>query len=120
MDSPMSAGDACADVDADAGASAAPAYAIGHITVRDPAGWQDYCNRVPATLRPFGGEVLLRGVTRDVFAGSHVQGNTVVLRFPDTAAAAGWHASPAYQAIIPLRDAAADVVLVSFQAQESA
>ncbi len=40
-------------------AAAAPAYVIGHITVRDPVGWQDYCNRVPATLTPFGGEVLL-------------------------------------------------------------
>jgi uncharacterized protein (DUF1330 family) len=100
--------------------TAAPAYAIGHITVRDPAGWQDYCRQVPATLAPFNGEVMLRGQVRDVFHGAHAHVHTVVLRFPDTAAAAGWHASSAYQALVPLRDAAADVVLVSYQGQEAA
>jgi uncharacterized protein (DUF1330 family) len=100
--------------------TAAPAYAIGHITVRDPAGWQDYCRQVPATLAPFNGEVMLRGQVHDVLHGAHAHVHTVVLRFPDTAAAAGWHASPAYQALVPLRDAAADVVLVSYQGQEAA
>ena len=97
--------------------TAAPAYAIGHITVRDPSGWQEYCSRVPATLAPWQGEVMLRGQVREVFHGDHPHVHTVVLRFPDDAAAAGWHASPAYQALIPLRDAAADVVLVSYQGQ---
>ena len=100
--------------------NAAPAYAIGHITVRDPVGWLEYCSKVPATLAPFQGEVLLRGRTRDVFAGAYSQSQTVVLRFPDTDAAASWHASAAYQSLVPLRDAAADVVLVSYQGQEAA
>ena len=95
--------------------AAQAAYAIGHITVKQPEQWRDYCSQVPATLAPWHGEVLLRGRRMTVFNGVHDHTDTVVLRFPDAAAAAGWHASAAYQALIPLRDAAADVVLVAFE-----
>lgn len=91
-----------------------PAYAIGHITIKLPEQWRDYCSKVPATLAPWRGEVVLRGRRLAVFNGLHDHTDTVVLRFPDAAAVAGWHASPAYQALIPLRDAAAEVVLVAF------
>ena len=92
----------------------APAYAIGHITVRDQTKWLDYCLQVPATLAPWQGEVLLRGHRIGVLDGHHEHMDTVVLRFPDTTAVAGWHASAAYQALLPLRNAAADVVLISY------
>ena len=91
------------------------AYAIGHITVKSMDKWCDYCRQVPATLVPWHGEVLLRGRRMAVFNGYHDHTDTVVLRFPDAAVAAGWHASSPYQALIPLRDAAADVVLVAFE-----
>lgn len=102
---------------AKAAAPVAPAYAIGHITVRDTGKWRDYCSQVPATLAPWHGEVMLRANVLDVFNGDHAHRDTVVLRFPDTAAVAAWHASPAYQALIPLRDAAADVVLIAYAGQ---
>lgn len=94
---------------------AIPAFAIGHITVKQPQQWADYCSQVPATLLPWGGEVVVRGRKVALFNGMHPHTDTVVLRFPSADAAVGWHASPAYQALIPLRDAAADVVLVAFE-----
>jgi uncharacterized protein (DUF1330 family) len=39
-----------------------------------------------------------------------------VIRFPDAAAAHNWFTSPAYQALIALREQAADVVLVTYEA----
>lgn len=93
-----------------------PAYVIGHISVKDAALWAEYRSRVPATLAPWGAELLLRGRLLAVLGGTHAHGDTVVIRFPDAAAAAGWFASPAYQALIPLREQAADVVLLSFEA----
>jgi uncharacterized protein (DUF1330 family) len=33
----------------------------------------------------------------------------------DAKAAAGWYGSPAYQALIPLREQAADIVLISYE-----
>jgi uncharacterized protein (DUF1330 family) len=38
----------------------------------------------------------------------------VVGWFPDRAALEAWHASPAYQALIPLRTEAAEVDLLSY------
>jgi uncharacterized protein (DUF1330 family) len=39
-----------------------------------------------------------------------------VIRFPSLADADGWHNSAAYQALIPIRQEAADVVLTTYEA----
>jgi uncharacterized protein (DUF1330 family) len=90
------------------------ACVIGHIAIKDADKWIEYRNQVPATLAPWGAELLLRGKLADVFSGTHTQTDTVVIRFPDLAAARAWHASAAYQALIPLRQQAADVTLLLF------
>lgn len=92
-----------------------PAYLIGHIRVRDAARWVEYRSRVPGTLAPWRGELLFRGQCSSVLAGEQPYPETVVLRFPDLAAIDAWHRSPGYQALIPVREAAADVVLASYQ-----
>lgn len=92
-----------------------PAYVIGHVTVKDPQRWAEYRSRVPATLDAWGGELLLRGVRRAVWDGTHRHTDTVVLRFASLDAATGWHESAAYQALIPLRQAAADLDLIVFE-----
>lgn len=91
-----------------------PAYLIGHITIKDTAQWDEYRRRVPATLAPWGGELVLRGRRAVVLSGSHAHTDAVVIRFPDSAAIEQWYASTAYQALIPLRLAAAEMDLVSF------
>jgi uncharacterized protein (DUF1330 family) len=93
-----------------------PAYVIGHITVKDPEKWAEYRSLVPATLAPWQAELVFRGATQAVLGGEHAHSDCVVIRFPDAAAADGWFHSPAYQALIPLRLAAAEVVLVSYLA----
>lgn len=94
--------------------SARPGYVIGHITVKDDALWQAYCAEVPASLAPWGAEIVFRGQRHAVFHGQHDHERTVVIRFPDVAAAVQWHASPAYQALVPLRERAAAVTLLGF------
>ena len=91
------------------------ACVIGHITVKDPEKWDEYRSKVPPTLAPWGGEVIFRGRKVEVFSGEHPHTDTVVIRFPDAASAAGWYGSAAYQALIPLREQAADIVLVCFE-----
>ena len=91
------------------------AYVIGHITVRDPTRWAEYRSKVPATLVPWGGELVLRGRRVAVLSGEHRHADTVVIQFPDVASVAGWHGSPGYQALIPLREQAADMVLISYE-----
>jgi len=95
---------------------AVTAYVIGHITVKDVEKWTEYRTRVPATLAPWRAEVVLRGRKTGVLSGDHRHNDVVVIRFPDAPAIAGWHESAAYQALIPLREQAAEVVLISYEA----
>jgi uncharacterized protein (DUF1330 family) len=90
------------------------ACVIGHITVKDEEKWAQYRAQVPATLAPWGAELLFRGQLAEVLDGQHRHTDTVVIRFPDQAAADAWHSSPAYQALIPLRTEAADLDLLTF------
>lgn len=90
------------------------ACVIGHISVKDVAKWAEYRASVPATLAPWGAELVLRGTDAEVLGGQHRHSDTVVIRFPDRAAVHGWYHSAAYQALIPLRESAADVDLIAF------
>ena len=90
------------------------AYVIGHITVKDAEKWEAYRSGVPATLAPWGAELVFRGSNAAVLAGEHAHSDVVVIRFPDRSAVDAWHASAAYQALIPLRRQAADVVLLAY------
>ena len=92
------------------------AYAVGQITVKNPERWIEYRDKVPATLTPHGGEVVFRGNQLTALAGQNPHPDIVVICFPTAAALNNWFSSPAYQALIPLRDGAADVVLTSYQA----
>ena len=91
------------------------AYAIGHISVKDPEKWTRYRDSVPATLKPWGGELMLRGKLSTILSGQHAHQDTVVIRFPDITALHHWHASAEYQSLIPLRLEAAEVDLLAFE-----
>ncbi len=92
------------------------AYVVGHLTVKNAEKWAEYRNQVPATLEPWGAELVLRGKRVAILAGEHPYSDIVVIRFPDKEAVNGWHSSPAYQALIPLRQQAAEMILISYEA----
>ena len=90
-------------------------YVIGHITIKDADKWAEYRGKVPDTFSGWGGEVVLRGKRTEVLAGEHAHTDVVVLRFPSATATQNWYQSAAYQALIPLREQAAEVVLVGYE-----
>ena len=90
------------------------ACVIGHITVKDEEKWAQYRAQVPSTLVPWGAELLFRGQRAGILAGQHEHVDTVVIRFPDADTVDAWYNSPEYQALIPLRQQAADLDLVVF------
>ena len=92
------------------------AYVVGHITVKNAEKWDEYRTRVPATLEPWGAELVFRGKKIATLAGEHAHSDIVVIRFPDKEAVNGWHSSAAYQALIPVREQAAEMVLLSYEA----
>ena len=92
------------------------AYVVGRIAVKDPDRWAEYRGRVPDTLAPWAGELVFRGRQAEAASGEDRYPDIVVIRFPSLEAARGWHASPAYRALVPLRERAADVVLAMYEA----
>ncbi|MEY9848200.1 DUF1330 domain-containing protein [Streptacidiphilus sp. MAP5-3] len=64
----------------------------------------DYLRRIDATLDPFGGRFLIHGGNVEAFEGTWDDIRDVILiEFPDEDNLRAWHASPAYQEILPLR-----------------
>lgn len=72
-----------------------------------------YLEAIDATLAPFGGRFVIHGGDREHLEGAW-EGDLIVIGFPDRAAARRWYASPAYQAILPLRsrNSQGDVILI--------
>ena len=93
-----------------------PAYLIGHITIKNPDKWKTYVEGVQQSLIPFEAEIVFRGKRATVLAGEHPYHHTVVIKFPDQPTLQQWYHSDTYQALIPLRDEAADVVIISYDA----
>jgi len=90
------------------------AFLIFHSTVKDPDKFSSYAKAVPATLEPFGGTVLARGKAEKVFSGKHPHSSVGILRFHDLDKAHAWYESDAYQALIPIREAAASMTVISY------
>ncbi len=91
------------------------AYVVGNITVKNADKWAEYRSKVPHTLAPWGAELVFRGQRVATLAGESPHADIVVIRFPSIAAVNDWFSSPAYQALIPLREQAADVLLLAYQ-----
>ena len=90
------------------------AYLIGHITIKDMDKWKIYVEGVQKSLIPFQAETLFRGTRASVLAGEYPHQHTVVIKFPDQPTLQQWYYSDAYQTLIPTRDEAADVVIISY------
>ncbi len=91
------------------------AYLIGQITIIDADKWAEYRSQVPATLEPWGGQLVFRGGLSSVLSGEHKHSDAVVIRFPDLKALTDWHFSPQYQSLIPLRQEAAEIDLLAYE-----
>lgn len=71
--------------------------------IDDPATFERYRAQVMPTVTAFQGKFLVRGGTVSVHEGDWPHQRTVIVEFPSRALAEAWYASPAYQAILPLR-----------------
>lgn len=90
------------------------AYLIGHIKIKDAGLWERYIQGVQKSLLPYEAEIVFRGKRAEVLAGEHRHDNTVVIQFPDQKILQDWYHSNDYQGLIPIRDQAADVVIISY------
>ena len=92
------------------------AYLLGQITVKDDGLWQQYVAGVAESLAPFDSKIIFRGQLEKVLAGEQLHSLVVVIEFPEHATLDAWFTSEKYQALIPVRDRAADVVITTYRA----
>ncbi len=83
------------------------AYIIALIDVQDAEAYKLYTAKTPGVIQQYGGKFVVRGGNPEALEGSLPSSRVVVLEFADRAAAKRFHESSDYQAIVPLRTAAA-------------
>lgn len=83
-----------------------PALMIALVKIKDAAKMQQYSAAAVPTVLAAGGVIVGRGKHVESLAGSLDLSAALIVRFPSAAAAHDWYHSPAYQALIPLRDEA--------------
>ena len=88
------------------------AYVIVDLEVTDPGRFNEYRQRVPATLAAYGGRFLVRGGAHEVVEGNWRPRRLVVLEFPSLAQARRWYDSEEYREPKAMRLAASDANLV--------
>jgi uncharacterized protein (DUF1330 family) len=91
--------------------TAAPAYLIAHVQVTDQDGWKQYIAALPGTLAPYHVKTLARAAAVPLDASTPPAGSTVILAFNSMDDLKAWWNSPAYQAIIPLREKSAKSIV---------
>jgi len=91
-------------------------YLVGHITVKDQELWQQYVSGVQESLLNFDSKIIFRGKLASVLAGKHDHDRVVVIEFPDQSTLDNWYSSEKYQALIPIRDKAANVAIMAYKA----
>ena len=91
------------------------AFFVARAEIKDPAKFQEYGQKAGPTLQHYGGEFVARGKLAVVLTEGSAPPVTAVARFKDTETAKAWYQSAEYQALIPLRDEAADITIAVYE-----
>jgi uncharacterized protein (DUF1330 family) len=83
------------------------AYMIVNIDVHDAQAYEEYKARVPALIRKYGGEYLVRGGICEVLEGDWRPARLVLFRFPDMNAIRTLQDDPDYVPLKALRQSVA-------------
>jgi uncharacterized protein (DUF1330 family) len=81
-----------------------PAFIIAELQVTDPDTFKQYATALPATLAPFKVRTLARAMPVSLGGSTPPAGTVAVFAFNSMEDLKAFWDSPAYQAIIPLRD----------------
>ena len=84
-----------------------PAYVIAEIEVHDQKRYEEYKRQAPATIAAHGGRYRARGGEVELLEGSRPAARSVILEFPDAAAARRWWSSEEYMRIRGIREQSA-------------
>jgi uncharacterized protein (DUF1330 family) len=88
--------------------------------VKDLEAFRDYAVKVAAIVERYGGKYVAVDKAPEVRDGEWPFARTVILTYPNFAAAQRWYDSPEYQEIIPIRKRAIDANIVIVRDPEEA
>ncbi len=91
------------------------AFFIATSTIKNPAKFAEYGARAGASLAPYGGNLVIKGKAVETLAGTSNHQAVGIIRFDNMEALNNWYQSPEYQALIPLRNEAVDMTLVTYE-----
>ena len=83
-----------------------PAYVIADIEITDPAAYEEYRAKVPATITQYGGKYVARGGQTEPLEGGWAPKRIALLEFPSLEQARKWYRSPEYAPLIKIRQKA--------------
>ena len=82
------------------------AYVIADIDITDPAAYEEYRAKVPATIAQYGGRYVARGGKTEPLEGGWTPKRIALLEFPSLDQARKWYRSPEYAPLIKIRQKA--------------
>lgn len=85
-----------------------PAYVIAQLEVTDPDLFQEYREKVPATIEQHGGRYVVRGGEITPLEETPPKSRMVIIEFASVAAAKGWYESDEYAPLAKMRQRAAN------------
>lgn len=89
------------------------AYLFANVEITDATGYEEYRQRIPATLEAYGGRYLVRGGAAEVLEGDWAPKRMVILEFTDMAQLKAWYHSPEYRPLLELRKRTANSTLIA-------
>lgn len=92
------------------------AFFISTIKIKNAEKFQEYGSKVGATAGPFGGQLAMRGKAEKTLVGTSDHQLVTIVNFPDMDALNGWYESAEYQALTSIREEAADMTVVAYEA----
>lgn len=92
-----------------------PAYMFANVEVTDAPGYEQYRQRVSATIEAYGGRYVVRGGATEVLEGAWAPKRIVILEFDDMAQLKAWYHSPEYRPLLELRQRTATSTLVAVE-----
>lgn len=93
------------------------AYVVAQMHVTNPEIYEEYKKLSGPAVAAYGGIFLTRGGAMSFLEGENDAERTVIIAFPDAAAARAWYDSPQYRAARALREGASHGVYTLVEAQ---
>ena len=91
------------------------AYLIADVEVIDSNGYEQYRQKVPATVAAYGGRYMARGGATEVLEGTWSPRRCVILEFPSMEQLKAWWSSPEYTRLRAIRERTALSNMVATQ-----